>query len=168
MMEPPHIEIRDEDLEPVRRYMTGDLEGLEVFARHISEPGVAAGRCMFVAASAVAVRRRFARPPTRREISDFIADTRITMDLTTEDLDPRVAEDWIRGVLGEESMADRIREVDPEILLLVTINLLNRLRVLNITGEDGLEPFLHEALDLARRTRLIQDPLPPTEVLFNP
>jgi hypothetical protein len=153
-MHVPRIEYRAEHLGPVRRFMSGDPDGVEVFESESVDPDVMAERLLFLAAFTVAVRRRFGVPGDRAEVIRFIADMRMVLSKDVEDLDPKITEDFIRGALGQlhpregGQFFEHLEEV-----IQATVYVLARLRNQGIVGKGGLEQFLEETLAQAGRSQ---------------
>jgi hypothetical protein len=153
-MEFRKIQHGPEHLGPIRLFMSGDPDGLEVFDTDTDDPKVLAERSLFPAAFAVAVRRRFGVPGDRAEVIRFIADLRAALDKDVDDLDPHVTEQWIRGALGQLHPDQRGFLIEnPEEVAMATIYVLARLRNQGIAGEGGLERFLQEVIELAGRSQ---------------
>jgi hypothetical protein len=169
-----------EHLGPLRQFMSGDPDGLEVFAIEADDPKLLAERSLFAVACAVAVRRRFGVPGDRSEIIQFIADLRVALDKDVDDLDPYITEHWIRGVLGQYGPDERGPVYEhPEEVIQAAIYVLARLRNQGIVGDGGLEDFLEETLALAERSQETfleelaesrgdgEPPMPPVQVVFD-
>jgi hypothetical protein len=185
-MEPPVVELRDEHLEPLRRYLLGDMDGLDVFEGDPEDAAVRGSWLLFVAGFSVAVRRRFGDSFSRKDIIEFVADLRISLGKDRDDLDPKVAEDWIRSVLGNLPNEEQLRVHDnPELSGIATFLTLERLRDTDVIDVTRLDEFLQESMDYARHMQerlpdiweeirpFVEDhvpdrlPTPPVEVLFD-
>ncbi|MFD0856377.1 hypothetical protein ACFQ07_29325 [Actinomadura adrarensis] len=144
------VELRDGHVEPLRRYMLGDSDGLEPFEADPDDADVRAERTVFLAAVAVGVRRRF-RTFNRAQIVRFVGDLRISLGEDAGDVDPLIAESIIRAALGDLPAGEIGRvQRDPEKALLANIFILEKLRDEDIVGDEGLEDFLRECMDYAR------------------
>jgi hypothetical protein len=150
-MDVPTVEFRDEDLESVRRFMAGDIGGIDVLEGEPEDPAVQAAWSLFIAAFTVAVRRKFGESFTGRSIIEFVAELRISMGKDMDDLDPKVAENWILSALGALSNEEQIRvHKNPEASAFATFAILEALRDENIAGEAGLDAFLQETMNYAK------------------
>jgi len=144
------VGLRDEHLEPLRRYMLGDPDGLEPFEADPDDADVRAQRMLFLAAVAVGVLRRF-RTFNRAQIVRFVGDLRISLGEDAGDVEPLIAESIIRAALGDLPVDEVARvQQDPESALLANVFILEKLRDENITGDEGLEEFFRECMNYAR------------------
>ncbi|WP_395108844.1 hypothetical protein [Actinomadura sp. SCN-SB] len=157
-MEPPDIELLDEDLEPLRRFMVGDLEGLADLDEDPENPRSKAVWFLFVSAFTIAVRWRFGESYSRGAVIKFVADLRVSLGKDRDELDPKVAEEWIRSALGLLSNEEQLRvHEDLDASVDATILILERLRDENVVGDAGLDAFLEATMDYARN---MQEKLP--------
>ncbi|GLZ07034.1 hypothetical protein Acsp03_45000 [Actinomadura sp. NBRC 104412] len=150
-MEPPKVEFRHEDLELLRRFMVGDMEGLAALEGDPEDARMQAVWWLFISAFTVAVRRRFGESFTRNAIIEFVAELRISMGKDRDELDPKVAEDWIRNALDNLPLEEQVllpKNLDA--LVSATLFILERLRDEGIVGEAGLDAFLQETMDYAK------------------
>ncbi|MFD0856427.1 hypothetical protein ACFQ07_29575, partial [Actinomadura adrarensis] len=145
-MPPPEafdFEFRDEDLEPLRRFLA-DEDGWWV--PFDSDPGaerVLAERVVFLGAFEAAVKRRFAAGFTRAGIIRFVADLRIDLGGDAGELAPRTAELLMRSALGDVTMEEALSITeDPEAEVHALLLVLGRLRDECVTEPDGPDAFL--------------------------
>ena len=149
---PPGIELRDEHLDSLRRFLLGVPPGAEAFAEDLNEAEADAERVLLFAATAIAVRRRFSSYFTQRQIIRFVADLRISMGEDARGLDPRALEEVIRAALGTVHPNDiRFSVRDPAMTIRSHLLILEKLWSQNVIPSGELDEFMHETLAFARQ-----------------
>ncbi|MFG2085981.1 hypothetical protein [Spirillospora sp. NPDC048824] len=124
-----------------------------------TDQGAAAYMQMFHAAFAVAVRRKFTPTYTIHEIVRYTAKLRIELkEHGDDDFDPRIAENAIRGALGDPTLrsddrGEAIEDVqDLEHLISAQITVLFDVLLTEEESNEGVtEEYVREALDLAQQ-----------------
>lgn len=122
--------------------------------------GAAAYMQMFHAAFTVAVRRKFAPTYTIHEIVRYVAKLRIELkNLGDDDFNPRIAENSIRGALGDPTLKNwdkaKIVEDAKEVEQLINAQSVVLFDVLLSEEEESgagvVEEYVRESVDLAQR-----------------
>ena len=163
------FDIQHEHLAPVRLFLTGDPDGLKPFEEDPNTPSVKAERWLFSMATAVGVRWRFGDSFTRQQIIQFVAEMRKSMGEYANDVNPRVAEELIRLALNDVRPGDvDLTNRDPELDLMATIAILERLREENIIAEERMDDFLQQTKQHAERMLEIQRDLAAGKISLDP
>jgi hypothetical protein len=150
--EPLDMELRDEHLEPLRRFLMGDLAILDRLNGDPDEPDFEAAQILTAAAVGIAVRRKFGASFYQREIIRFAADLRISFGAETKNLDPRVLEEVIRVALGMVHPNDIDHSVrDSDMTMKSHLLVLEKLRDENVIPSDGAAEFLRETMAFAQQ-----------------
>lgn len=148
------VEVRDEHIERLRRFLADGPEGLDSLGESSIESDIVADSLMAYSAFAVAVLRRFSPTFTIPEIIRYVTDVRKAFAEEVErfQINPRVAEGMIRDVLGDKTLEDREpygadNEAIVEAEFAVLLELFHKAKL------DGpeLDEFLRESAEYARR-----------------
>lgn len=154
------VEINGAHVTALRLLLEGDTSAWERVHEETMTTDQAAAPYMqmFYAAFTVAVRRKFGPTYTTHEIVRYVAKLRTELkEHGAEDFSPRMAETAIRGSLGDPSLQGeaqaRVEDVkDVERLLAIeSLVLFDVLLTEKDSGQGGVEEYVQEAADLARR-----------------
>ncbi|WP_395109874.1 hypothetical protein [Actinomadura sp. SCN-SB] len=155
--EPIEVEFRDEHLEPLRRFLGGDIGGLEPFDANPDNPDVEAARLLMLTAAMIGIQKRFGNPFYRREIIRFVADLRISHGKNAEILDPRVLEELILVALGTVHPNDIHHSTnDPDVAVTAQMLILGKLRDENVIPPEEVDEFTQEVMAFARQMLEVQ------------
>lgn len=95
--------VTDEHVAWLRAYLAGDLDQVHRLHAHAAARAEAAGiGALVYAAFVLAARRKFAHGWARADLTEFAGRVRQLLSGRPEDLDPVVAEQELRGALGEK------------------------------------------------------------------
>lgn len=161
--------IRDEHLAPLRLFLSGDPDGLDPFEKEPDTPSVQAERWVFSMGVSVAVKWRFGDSFTRQEIIRFVAELRKSMGEHAGDVNPRVAEELIRMALNDVQPGDvDLTNRNPELDLVASIAILDRLREENVVDEGNMDEFLRQTKQYAQQMLETQRALAAGEISLGP
>lgn len=154
------VEINDDHVAALRLLLEGDAAAWKRTHKETMTTDQAAAPYMqmFYAAFTVAVRRKFGSTYAIHEIVRYVAKLRTELkEHGAEDFSPRIAESVIRGGLGDPSLQGeaqaRVEDVkDVERMLAAeSLVLFDVLLTEKESGQGGVEEYVQEAADLARR-----------------
>ncbi|TMR03686.1 hypothetical protein ETD83_10175 [Actinomadura soli] len=155
------VEIEDKHVTALRLLLR---EGPDAWQRlqdeaMMSDQAAAGYMQMFHAAFSVAVRRKFTPDHSVHEVVRYVAELRIELKKhSNEDLSPRIAENAIRGSLGNaalqkenEALVDEDIKNLEHLMTAESLVLFDVLLTEEKSGEGEVEAYVREATDLARR-----------------
>ncbi|MFI0405844.1 hypothetical protein [Actinomadura sp. 3N508] len=155
------VEIGDEHIAALRLPLQEGPEAWQRLQKELTTSDQAAAGYvqMFHAAFYVAVRRKFAPRYSVHDVVRYVAELRIELKkYSDEDLSPRIAENAIRGSLGEATLQKENNPLvdgdEKNLEHLMAVELLVLFDVLlteEKSGEGGVEDYVREATHLARR-----------------
>jgi hypothetical protein len=142
------VPVTADQVATLRAYLTGDFEEYERLYAQLDRDAVRKTYLALIEAACFeAIDRRFARNGTVSDVIEFVGDVRSRSERVGETLDPRVAEQLIRAVLGDgsiDNLDDKVR-FGTEIILLAALIADEQL------DDAGLDEFIAEARRLADR-----------------
>lgn len=155
------VEIDDDHVAALRLFLRDGPQTWEQLQkqRMTTDQGAAAYMQMFHAAFAVAVQRRFAPTHTIHDIVRYTANLRIELKgHGDDDFNPRLAENAIRGALGDPTLRshdsveviENVKDLE-HLVVAEMVVLFDVLLVEEESNEGAPEEYLQEAVDLARR-----------------
>src|SRR5918992_1586448 len=130
----------------LRAYLAGDFEEYERRYAQLDPDAVRKTYMALIEAACFeAIDRRFAKSGTVADVIEYVGDVRSRSERVGEKLDPRVAEQLIRAVLGDGSIDD----LDDKTRFGTEIVLLAALIADEQLDEAGLDEFIAQARQLA-------------------
>ncbi|MFG2248612.1 hypothetical protein [Spirillospora sp. NPDC048823] len=155
------VTIEDDHVAALRLLLQDGPQAWERLQRQemSTDQGAAAYMQMFHAVFTIAVRRKFAPTYTAHDIVRYTAKLRIELkEHGDDDVNPRIAENAIRGALGDPTLRsdDRVEAIEDvqglEYLIAAQMVVLFDVLLAEEESDEGAaEEYVREALDLARR-----------------
>ncbi|TMQ95903.1 hypothetical protein ETD83_21940 [Actinomadura soli] len=152
------IEVGDEHIELLRRFLSDDPNDPSTFDVSTAESNAIAHNLMAYSAFAVAVLRKFSPNFTIPEVIRYVTDLRkAILRENALQINPRVAEGMIRAVLEDQTLKDREPYgADNEAMVNAGFAVLLELfHGAELKGPE-LDEFLRESADYARRWLAVQ------------
>lgn len=145
------VEVNEEHAAALRSHLVDGPDAWEPLqAKTTTDEDAAGYMSMLYAAFAVAVRRKFSTNPTVGQVVRFVADLRAAAADDANLIDPLVAEDMIRRVIGAPSPRDGGPD-DPETVLSAQNTMLLVLVAEAEFDMAGLGDFVIDAAEFAKK-----------------
>ena len=156
------VKVDDEHIGLLRKFLTEDPDEPWDHNESTARNEIIAHNLMAYSAFAVAVLRRFSPTYTVSEIIQYVTDLRkAVVEEDSLQINPRVAEGMIREVLQDKSFTDTAPfGADNEAVVKANfVILLDLFHKAELDG-PGLERFLQDSADYARRCLAVQQARP--------
>ena len=145
------VDLRDEHVEALHSYLSGDTEAWKALNDRITCDEIAASYMSLIyGAFVAAVRRKFSSSYSLVEVVRYVADLRIRIGADGGGINGRVAENLIRDVVGDPDLRKDPDFQDPYSVVPAELAILADLVFEASYDDAGLREFVRDSTRLAR------------------